>query len=81
MSEVNQVESHAKQAFPPENDNEVDNECDIRSKENMKKEYLKLLNSYNEIKDATQTILSAIANIEGLTLKKIHEKFELPLKD
>ena len=40
-----------------------------------------LLHKYNEIKDATQILLGVIGNIEGLTIKELHKKFELPTSE
>lgn len=51
------------------------------SKENIQRETMDLMHKYNEIKDATQVVLGAIANIEGVTVKELHYQFQLPLKD
>lgn len=40
--------------------------------------HMNLLHEYNEIKDAAQIILGAIARVEGFTLRELHERFELP---
>lgn len=47
--------------------------------ENARKiEIMDLLHQYNDIKDAAQIIIGALANLDGVTLKSLHEKFELP---
>ncbi|XP_055607981.1 DNA repair protein SWI5 homolog [Uranotaenia lowii] len=38
-----------------------------------------LLHKYNDIKDATQKVLGALAVLEGVTVKEMHEKYNLPL--
>lgn len=45
------------------------------------KEIMDLLHEYNDIKDATQVVLGALANMRGVTVASLHEEFELPLKD
>jgi len=45
------------------------------------KEIMELLHDYNNIKDATQMVLGALATMRGVTVASLHEEFELPLKD
>lgn len=45
------------------------------------KEIMELLHDYNNIKDATQVILGALATMRGVTVASLHEEFDLPLKD
>ena len=45
------------------------------------KEVMDLLHEYNDIKDATQTVLGALATMRGVTVASLHEEYELPLKD
>lgn len=44
----------------------------------MKKRTINQLHIYNEIKDAAQTVIGAVANIRGDTIKKIHKELNLP---
>lgn len=48
--------------------------------ENERKiEIMDLLHKYNDIKDATQIIVGALATLEQVTIKEIHERLNLPL--
>lgn len=49
------------------------------SEEERKTEIMDLLHRYNEIKDGTQIIIGALANIDNITIKSVHEKFNLPM--
>ncbi|XP_063900213.1 DNA repair protein SWI5 homolog [Zophobas morio] len=40
-------------------------------------EYITLLHQYNEIKDVGQLLLGTIAEIKGVTTKKIYEEYDL----
>lgn len=60
--------------------NEEIEKAEIQSKDNQKKEIMELLHEYNDIKDATQIVLSALANYEGTTIKEMHLKYNLPLE-
>lgn len=44
----------------------------------MKKKTINQLHIYNDIKDATQTVIGAVANIRGDTIKNIHKELDLP---
>lgn len=44
-----------------------------------KKEIMDLLHEYNEIKDGTQIIIGALANVDNITIKSLHEKFNMPM--
>lgn len=39
-----------------------------------------LLHKYNEMKDAAQMMVDGLANVEGLTIKRMHEILQLPLE-
>lgn len=52
----------------------------IPSEKAMKTEIMDLTHKYNEIKDAAQTVIGVLANIKGVTLKKIHDELNLPIK-
>lgn len=54
--------------------------ADIPSEKAMKLNLRQLMHEYNEIKDAAQTVIGALANVKCVTLKSLHEEFELPLK-
>lgn len=41
---------------------------------------MELLHKYNDIKDATQVIISRLANLEQVTVAKIHKRYNLPLE-
>lgn len=44
-------------------------------------ETMNLLHKYNDIKDITQTILGALADVNGTTIKDLHEHYDLPIED
>lgn len=50
----------------------------IPSDKAMKTEIMELLHKYNEIKDAAQTVIGALANIKQVTFKRIHEELKVP---
>lgn len=50
----------------------------IPSEKAMKSELLDLTHKYNETKDAAQTVIGAVAHINGVTFKSLHEEFKVP---
>lgn len=54
-------------------------ESDKKDGSARKQEVMMLLHKYNETKDAAQIVLGALANIEGVTVKEMHNKMGLPL--
>lgn len=54
--------------------------AEIPSEKEMKSNLRRLMHEYNEIKDAAQMAIGALANVKCVTLKSLHEEFELPLK-
>lgn len=54
--------------------------ANIPSEREMKSNLRQLMHDYNEIKDAAQAVIGALANVKCVTLKSLHEEFELPLK-
>lgn len=42
-------------------------------------ERMQLLHRYNDVKDATQIMVGALANLENNTVAKMHDKLQLPL--
>jgi D-hexose-6-phosphate mutarotase len=49
--------------------------------ENSIIEIMELLHEYNDIKDATQIVIGALATMRRVTVASLHEEFDLPLKD
>lgn len=47
--------------------------------ERDKAELMDVLHKYNDIKDATQKVLGALAMMEGATAKEMHVRYNLPL--
>jgi hypothetical protein len=41
------------------------------------KGFIKKLNTYNEIKDIAQCLMGKIADLRGVTIKKLHEDFDV----
>lgn len=46
-----------------------------------KKELMNLLHEFNDVKDAAQIVLGALANLEGKTFKEMHLHYYLPLEE
>lgn len=44
----------------------------------LKRKIIDLMHLYNETKDATQTVIGILANINRVTIKTLHEELELP---
>lgn len=51
----------------------------IPSENDMKTEIMELTHKYNDIKDAAQTVIGAVANVRGVTIKSVHKELNLPL--
>lgn len=49
-----------------------------RSEAERKKEIRDMLHEYNEMKDAAQAIIGALANIDKVTIKQVHASLNLP---
>lgn len=47
----------------------------------LRQAIMNALHEYNDIKDATQVVLGHLANLRGVTVKELHEKFDLPTND
>ncbi|XP_074114681.1 DNA repair protein SWI5 homolog [Cotesia typhae] len=45
------------------------------------KETIDDLHEYNDIKDATQVVLGAMATMNGVTIASLHQEYDLPCKD
>lgn len=39
------------------------------------------LHEYNDIKDATQVVLGAMANMHGVTIASLHREYDVPLNE
>lgn len=55
------------------------NKMDSGSEIERKAKKIELLHEYNDVMDATQNIIGALANVERVTIKRLHEKFNLPI--
>lgn len=40
-----------------------------------------LLHQYNDIKDAAQVVIGVLASKQNVSIRELHEKYNLPLKD
>lgn len=60
---------------------ELDNEITSLEEQGLKTEELQVhienLHRYNEIKDAAQLVMGRLAELEGVTVKEMHEKYEI----
>ncbi|EDS25910.1 predicted protein [Culex quinquefasciatus] len=52
-----------------------DDDAERKDKERL----MELLHKYNDIKDATQRVLGALAVHEGVTVREMHRRYNLPL--
>jgi len=52
-----------------------------KSDEQQKQKHLQLLHEYNDLKDATQTVLGALAQAKGLLVKDMYKTYNLPKGD
>lgn len=50
------------------------------SEDERKMQIRNLVHNYNEMKDAAQIFIGALANIDGLTIRRVHENLLLPLE-
>lgn len=48
--------------------------------ETRKLEIMNLLHRYNDVKDATQVICGALANIDRVTVREVHKRLNLPME-
>ncbi|XP_017955427.1 DNA repair protein SWI5 homolog [Drosophila navojoa] len=44
----------------------------------QKQKHMQLLHEYNNLKDATQTVLGVLAHAKGLPMKDMHKIYNLP---
>lgn len=52
--------------------------ADIPSEQQMKIDIRSFTHKYNEVKDATQTVIGALAHIKGVTYKSLHTELNVP---
>ncbi|KAG4076610.1 hypothetical protein HA402_001897 [Bradysia odoriphaga] len=52
-----------------------------KTESEYKKDVMKLLEEYNAVKDAVQTLIGGLATIENGTVKEIHERLNLHSED
>ncbi|KAH8296146.1 hypothetical protein KR054_002352 [Drosophila jambulina] len=51
------------------------------SAESEKKETIELLHEYNDLKDATQLVLGALATMKGVPIRSLYTAYNLPLDE
>lgn len=59
---------------------EVEEKVDVILEKNKEtsevtRDYLQLLHEYNDVKDAAQVVMGALADLEGTTVSEIHTRF------
>lgn len=50
----------------------------IPSEKQMQTQIMEMMHKYNEIKDAAQTVIGALAHLKGVTFKSLHEELKVP---
>ncbi|XP_034481707.1 DNA repair protein SWI5 homolog [Drosophila innubila] len=63
------------------NNSKIQNIKSSKSDEQQKQKHLQLLHEYNDLKDATQTVLGALAQAKGLPVKDMYKMYNLPKGD
>lgn len=64
------------------NSNKIqENKCTATTIEQEKQKHMQLLHEYNNLKDATQTVLGALAQAKGLPVKDMYKRYNLPIGD
>lgn len=53
-------------------------EADVSSSEQKR---ITLLHQYNDVKDAAQVVIGVLASKQGVSIRELHEKYNLPVKD
>ncbi|KAF7382572.1 hypothetical protein HZH68_015491 [Vespula germanica] len=87
--ELNQIplEDEKKQQFfkllhlKKKLDTEFTNLKTSREKYPSMKQTTNLLHEYNDVKDATQVVFDAVAQINNITVKSLHKDYGLPTND
>ncbi|KAH8322618.1 hypothetical protein KR059_001514 [Drosophila kikkawai] len=51
------------------------------SPDSEKKETIELLHEYNDLKDATQLVLGALATMKGVPIRSLYSTYDLPLDE
>lgn len=51
----------------------------IPKRSEMKSEIQDLMHKYNDMKDATQTVIGALCHVSTETFKKVHKDINLPI--
>lgn len=54
---------------------------DLNNSENSPTEIMELLHDYNDIKDAAQVVLGALARMKEVTIASLHKQYDLPMED
>lgn len=54
-------------------------ELEKLSENERKTKKMELLHEYNDVKDAAQSIIGVLANLECVTIKSLHQRFGLPI--
>lgn len=44
-------------------------------------DHIHLLHKYNDIKDVAQTLIGKLSEIEGISVKEMHNRFDLDMED
>ncbi|EDW73347.1 uncharacterized protein Dwil_GK16702 [Drosophila willistoni] len=60
-------------------DNTKEAAQDDPKRKSDQKRLIQLMHEYNNLKDATQIVLAALAQSNGVSLKSMHKKYNLPI--
>ncbi|XP_017009549.2 DNA repair protein SWI5 homolog [Drosophila takahashii] len=67
MKEKNSKKKPRKKANKPKETSESD-----------KKKIIELMHEYNDLKDATQLVLGALATLKGVSIRSVYASYNLP---
>ncbi|KAI8118481.1 hypothetical protein FF38_12277 [Lucilia cuprina] len=60
---------------------QLEDSTDSTAPAERKKEIMKLLHEFNDVKDAAQIVIGKLANMQGKTIKELHLEYNLPLNE
>ncbi|XP_016971139.2 DNA repair protein SWI5 homolog [Drosophila rhopaloa] len=53
----------------------------MEAKDSQKKKTIELLHEYNDLKDATQLVLGALATLKSVPIRSVYSTYNLPVEE